>query len=93
MSRCALGKVQKELGHATPGVELLRQGITSLFETGATLNGVSNKLWLALSQEAAGTTVEAMETIDQALQEIPKQYLLARKSQPVFEARLNDTTI
>ena len=76
MSRCALGKVQKELGHATLGVELLRQGITSLFEIGARLNGFNNKIWLALSQEAAGTTVEAMETIDQALQEIPKEYLL-----------------
>ena len=76
MSRCALGKVQAPLGHATVGVELLRQGITSLFQIGARLNGFNNKLWLALSQEAAGTTVEAMETIHQVLQEIPKEYLL-----------------
>jgi len=38
------------------------------------MNGCDNKIWLALSQGAAGTTVEAMETIDQALQEIPKGY-------------------
>jgi tetratricopeptide (TPR) repeat protein len=76
MSRCARGRVQNELGHATLGIELLRQGITSLFEIGARLNGFGNKISLALSQEAAGTTVKAMETIDEALQQGPKEYYL-----------------
>ena len=74
MSSCGLGEVQKELGHTAQSVELLRQGIASLFEIGARLNGCDYKISLALSQEAAGTIVEAMETIDQALQEIPKGY-------------------
>jgi tetratricopeptide (TPR) repeat protein len=76
MSRCALGRVQNELGHATLAVELLREGITRLFEIGARLNGFGNKISLALSQEAAGTTVEAMETIDEALRQGPKEYYL-----------------
>jgi tetratricopeptide (TPR) repeat protein len=75
-SRCALGRVRTQLGDATEGVELLRQGTTRLFEIGARLNGFANNIWLALSQEAAGTPVEAMETIDQALQQIPREYLL-----------------
>ena len=76
LSRCALGRVRTELDHAAEGVELLRQGITSLFEIGATLNGSDNKMFLALSQEAAGTTVEAMATIDEALQQAPREYYL-----------------
>jgi len=76
ISKCALGKVQTQIAHATEGVELLRHGITSLLEIGASPNFFANTIWLALSQEAAGTTAEAMETIDQALQQIPREYLL-----------------
>jgi tetratricopeptide (TPR) repeat protein len=68
-SKCSLGKMRARLGRATEGVELLRQGIAGALELGLHPRGFFNKTWLAQAQAAAGTIVEALETVEQALQE------------------------
>jgi len=69
ISKCSLGKVRTALGRTTEGVELLRQGIADALEMGLLPRGAFDKTWLALAQESEGTIVEALETIEQALQE------------------------
>ena len=61
--------MRAQLGRTTEGVELLRQGIAGALEIGMRPRGVFNKTGLALAQAAAGTIVEALQTVDQALQE------------------------
>jgi hypothetical protein len=68
-SKCSLGKVRAQLGRATEGVELLRQGMAGAFEIGQRPRVFFNKTWLAQAQAAEGTVIEALETVEQALLE------------------------
>src|SRR5215469_14999355 len=68
-SKCILGKVRAQLGRATEGVELLRQGMAGALEIGLRPRSLFNKIWLVQAQAAAGAIVEALETVEQAFQE------------------------
>jgi tetratricopeptide (TPR) repeat protein len=68
-SKCSLGKMRAQLGRATEGVELLRQGIAGALEIGLRPAGFFNKIWLVQAQAAEGAIVEALQTVEQALQE------------------------
>jgi class 3 adenylate cyclase/tetratricopeptide (TPR) repeat protein len=68
-SKCSLGKVRAQLGRANEGVELLRQGIAGLLKMGLRPRAFSNKAFLAQAQVAAGAILEALETVEQAIQE------------------------
>jgi len=75
LPKCILGKARSSLGRTTEGIELLRQGIASLPETGMRGYLGAMLLWLALPQADAGTIVEMIEIIEQALQEGPSRLL------------------
>jgi tetratricopeptide (TPR) repeat protein len=75
-SRCSLGKVRAQLGRASEGVELLRRGIAGALEIGVYPRTVFNRTWLAQAQAAEGTIVEALETVEQALQESDEPFIL-----------------
>jgi tetratricopeptide (TPR) repeat protein len=68
-SKCSLGKVRAQLGRATEGVELLRQGMAGALEIGLRPRSLFNKIWLVQAQAAEGAIDEALETVEQALQE------------------------
>jgi class 3 adenylate cyclase/tetratricopeptide (TPR) repeat protein len=66
ISKCSLGKVLAQLGRATEGVELLSRGIAGALEIGMRPSATG---WLAMAQAAGGAIVEALDTVDQALQQ------------------------
>jgi predicted ATPase len=68
-SRCILGQARAQLGRATEGVELIRQGMAGLLDVGAYLRGIFHKRFLAEAQASEGTIADALETVEQALQE------------------------
>jgi tetratricopeptide (TPR) repeat protein len=73
MSRCILGAALAQIGRATEGVELIRQGIAGSLEVGQGRGLIST--WtanLARAQERAGASVEALATVEQALQADPR---------------------
>ena len=73
LARCVLGQARAQLGRATEGVALIRQGIAGLLEIGARL-GISNfTACLAEAQERDGAIADALETVEQALQANPDE--------------------
>ena len=73
-SRCVLGHARAQLGRATEGIALIRQGIAGLLEIGSRL-GISlrSRRTLAEAQEREGAIVDALETVEQALQANPDE--------------------
>ena len=65
VSQCILGQARAQLGRASEGVGLIRQGIAGMLEVGSRVS-VSN-LRLAEAQERAGTLDDALETVEHAL--------------------------
>ena len=73
LSRCVLGQARAQLGRATEGIALIRQGIAGLLEIGTRI-GISNfTTYLAEAQEREGAIVDALETVEQALQANPDE--------------------
>ena len=72
-SRCVLGQARAQLGRPTEGVALIRQGIASLLEAGLRLVIPTYTAWLAEAREREGAIVEALATVEQALQANPDQ--------------------
>ena len=70
-SRVALGQARAQLGRE--GVALIRQGITGLCEIGTRMGVTLTTAWLAEAQEREGSIVDALETIEQALQVNPEE--------------------
>ncbi len=71
-SRCVLGQARAQLGRATEGIALIRQGITGLLESGRA--GISDfTAGLAAAQEREGAIVDALATVEQALQANPDE--------------------
>jgi class 3 adenylate cyclase/tetratricopeptide (TPR) repeat protein len=69
LSRCALGPARAQLGRATEGIGLIRQGIAGLLEVEP---GIGNyKAFLAEAQDREGSAADALETVEQALQANP----------------------
>jgi len=73
LSRCLLGHARAQLGRVIEGVKLIRQGITRLRETESRLCLGLFTAFLATAQETAGSTVDALESIEQALQANPEE--------------------
>jgi tetratricopeptide (TPR) repeat protein len=73
LSRCFLGQARAQLGRATEGILLIRRGKADLLEMGAR-EGVGRVTeFLAEAQEREGAIVEALETVEQALQANPDE--------------------
>ena len=73
-SRCVLGHARAQLGRATEGIVLIRQGIAGLHEIGTRL-GISRDItFLAAAQERAGAIDDALATVEQALQANPDEF-------------------
>ena len=72
-SRCVLGQARAQLGRATEGIALIRHGIDGLREIGTLLNISAFTAYLAEAQERAGAIVDALETVEQALQANPDE--------------------
>jgi tetratricopeptide (TPR) repeat protein len=77
LSRCILGHARAQLGDANAGIGLIRQGLAGLLEAGTPL-GISELTgYLVAAQARAGATVDALETVEQALQANP--YVLVNR--------------
>jgi tetratricopeptide (TPR) repeat protein len=74
LCRCVLGRARAELGRATYGVELLRQGIAGLLEVGFHMGIATYTASLAAALGRAGAISEALTTIERALQANPGQF-------------------
>jgi tetratricopeptide (TPR) repeat protein len=73
LSRVGLGEARAQLGRATEGIGLISEGIDGLLEIGSRL-GVSRLLaGLAEAQEREGAIVDALATVEQALQANPDE--------------------
>src|SRR5262249_47270382 len=73
LSRCVLGHARARLGRAKDGVLLIRRGKADLLEMGAR-DGVGRYTeFLAAAQGRDGAIVEALETVEQALQANPDE--------------------
>ena len=70
-SRCILGYSQAQLGRATEGIALIRQGIASFLDGGGSGVIPAYTASLAAAQERRGAIVEALETVERALQVNP----------------------
>jgi tetratricopeptide (TPR) repeat protein len=70
-SRWALGQARAQLGRATEAIALIRQGLAGLGEIGTRLGISLLTASLAEAQESGGAIVEALETVEQALQVNP----------------------
>jgi adenylate cyclase len=73
LSRCSLGHARAELGFATEGVGLIRQGISGLLEIGTRVGIAYRTVTLATAQEREGAIADALETVEQALQANPDE--------------------
>jgi tetratricopeptide (TPR) repeat protein len=70
-SRSVLGQARAQLGRATEGIALIREGIAGLLEAGAR-GSISHYIAsLAAAQERGGAIVDALETVEQALEANP----------------------
>ena len=70
-SRVMLGLARAQLGRATEGVALIRQGIASEIEVGARVSIPSDTVSLATAQMLDGAIVEALETVERSLEADP----------------------
>ena len=73
LSRVGLGEARAQLGRATEGIGLISQGIAGLLEIGSRLGVSRLTAVLAEAQERDGAIVEALETVEQALQANPDE--------------------
>jgi tetratricopeptide (TPR) repeat protein len=73
LSRCLLGQARAQLGRTTETIELIRRGVADLLEIGAGEGIAHYTMLLAEAQEREGSIVEALETVEQALQINPNE--------------------
>jgi tetratricopeptide (TPR) repeat protein len=74
-SKRILGSLRIGLGSATDGAELIRDGTAGALEIGCAPRGFFNKTFLAAAQAGEGAIDDALETIEQALEEDPDEAL------------------
>jgi tetratricopeptide (TPR) repeat protein len=70
-SRCVLGRARAQLGHASEGITLIRQGMDALLKAGLRLTIPTYFGYLAESQQRAGAIADALEAVEQALHANP----------------------
>jgi len=73
LSRVVLGHARAQLGRATEGAALIRQGIAGFLEIGNRLGITYGSGALAEAQAGAGAIVDALATAEQALQANPDE--------------------
>jgi tetratricopeptide (TPR) repeat protein len=73
LSRVGLGEARAQLGRATEGIGLISQGIAGLLEIGSRLGASRLMAGLAEAQEREGAIVDALATVEQALQANPDE--------------------
>ena len=74
--RCILGHARAQLGLATEGAELIRQGMAGRLEIGMRV-GISGLMtFLASAQERQGAIGDALETVERALRVNPDELTL-----------------
>jgi hypothetical protein len=78
-AHCALGIARTQLGRASEGVALLRQGMAGMLEMGLSLGTTANLACLAEAQDRAGDNLDALETIEQALETLTNSYFAPRR--------------
>ena len=71
-SRVALGQARAQLGRDRE-CALIRQGMAGLSEIGTCMGITLTTAWLAEAQEREGAIVDALETVEQALQANPDE--------------------
>jgi tetratricopeptide (TPR) repeat protein len=71
MSKRMLGSARAGLGFAPDGVELIREGIANALEIGCAQRGFFNKTFLAVAQAGEGAIDDALETVEQTLEDNP----------------------
>ena len=71
--RCILGRAWVELGRASNGVEMIRQGTSGMLDSGSRLGITCRMTWLAVAQHRAGVYGEALGTGEQALEINPEE--------------------
>jgi tetratricopeptide (TPR) repeat protein len=70
--RCVLGMARVQLGRTADGIALIRQGIAEMLEAGEPTYR-TDALYLAKAQERDGAILDALETVEQALQASPDE--------------------
>jgi class 3 adenylate cyclase/tetratricopeptide (TPR) repeat protein len=71
-SRCNLGDARAQLGRETEGIALIRQGLAGLLEVGSRLDLGLISWRLAEAQAHGGAITDALETLEQVLQDNPR---------------------
>ncbi len=71
-SRCNLGDALAQLGRGSEGIALIRQGLAGLLEVGSRLDLTSVTWRLAEAQARAGAIADALETLEEVLQNNPR---------------------
>ena len=71
-SRCVLGHARAQLGRASEGIALIRQGLAEALKAGARLPIRTWAGYLATAQEREGAIADALETIEQARPRTPE---------------------
>jgi class 3 adenylate cyclase/tetratricopeptide (TPR) repeat protein len=72
-SRCILGYARSRLGRAVDGIGLIRRGIAGLLEIGSRMLLSTYTAYLAAALEREGAILDALETVEQALQVNPDE--------------------
>src|SRR3984893_2717580 len=72
-SRCILGQARVQLGRVTEGIALIRQGLAHLIGVALRLTVPTYTASLAEALEQEGAIVEALATVEQALEANPDQ--------------------
>jgi len=73
LSRCLLGEARAQLGHTPESIRLIQQGIHDLLETGSSVSTNEFTAYLAAVQEHEGAILDALATVEQALQTNPDE--------------------
>jgi class 3 adenylate cyclase/tetratricopeptide (TPR) repeat protein len=73
LSRCFLGQARAQLGHASDGAALIRQGLAGWLEIGSRVGVGLLTTYLAEAQEREGAIALALETAERALQVNPDE--------------------
>jgi tetratricopeptide (TPR) repeat protein len=74
VARCSLGAVRVQLGRVTEGIALLREGLAGM-GLGVRLAVSVYPMWLAEAQDREGATLDALESIEQALEANPDELI------------------
>jgi class 3 adenylate cyclase/tetratricopeptide (TPR) repeat protein len=73
LARLILGDARSRLGRTTEGVELIRQGLAGMLETGFRPGISGFTAYLVAAQQRVGAIADAFETVEQALRVNPEE--------------------